>query len=156
MALYASTLLATTTNITATTLPSSSPLHSRCPFLSLFFLLFFFHFAFCFFRALPSFSRVPTFPGLASTPLDPPLLVSHRSSSFSNSPRCHQRPLCSSLDTEERLNANHQPATVHGLFCLLAVVWYVVMAWRTATHQTKKGKNMLHASRRSSDFAGLL
>lgn len=40
------------------------------------------------------------------------------SSSFSNSPRWHQRPLCSSLDTEERLNANHRAATGPWLFFL--------------------------------------
>lgn len=44
--------------------------------------------------------------------------VSLRSSSFSNSPRWHHRPLCSSLDAEERLNANHRAATGPWLFCL--------------------------------------
>lgn len=47
-----------------------------------------------------------------------PVPVSLRSSSFSNSPRWHHRPLCSSLDAEERLNANHRAATGPWLFCL--------------------------------------
>lgn len=46
-------------------------------------------------------------PQLRVDPFRP--LVSLHSSSFSNSPRWHQRPLCSFLDAEKRLNANHQP-----------------------------------------------
>lgn len=67
--------------------------------------------------ACPSVApSAPVAVGPLSTPLDP--LVSLRFSSFSNSPRWHQRPLCSFLDAEERLNANRQPATVRGFFCL--------------------------------------
>lgn len=61
-------------------------------------------------------TSTPVAVGPLSTPLDP--LVSLRFSSFSNSPHWHQRPLCSFLDAEERLNANRQPATVRGFFCL--------------------------------------
>lgn len=68
----------------------------------------------------PSSSTTGWFP--TSTPLDSSpclsLSLSLRSSSFSNSPRWHQRPLCSSLDTEERLNANHRAATGPWLFFL--------------------------------------
>lgn len=67
-----------------------------------------------------------------------PVPVSLRSSSFSNSPRWHHRPLCSSLDAEERLNANHRAATGPWLFCLPREVWYVVMVWRSAVHPRKK------------------
>lgn len=65
----------------------------------------------------PSSSTTGWFP--TSTPLDSsPCLSLSLSSSFSNSPRWHQRPLCSSLDTEERLNANHRAATGPWLFFL--------------------------------------
>lgn len=73
-----------------------------------------------FFHSIAVFSNIPLastawFP--TSTPLDSsPCLSLSLSSSFSNSPRWHQRPLCSSLDTEQRLNANHRAATGPWLF----------------------------------------
>ena len=87
----------------------------------------------------PLYEPSPPLPTLVPD-VDPfrPVPVSLRSSSFSNSPRWHHRPLCSSLDAEERLNANHRAATGPWLFCLPREVWYVVMVWRSAVHPRKK------------------